>query len=267
MSEEKDILQKPIEKEKETAPIPAHDDCAPCDAHYEPVVKESNKAATQEVKKAHGMTDGHSFVTKSEGMIMLCASLAVLLICNMGVNVKLNKLNQQLIENHEDTEYQIDILRTKVETLEQTLIEVTDDLENAVDTLNKKPINITISNGEATVTPEENPEVTDPIFDTRPFLGVGFMDVETEVPNAPGLKVDVIYQYSPAEFAGMKVGDYIVAINGVNIKKYEDLNTVMEHCKAEDTIQLDYLTVTENGIEQKSASVTLTYRGNFDLED
>ena len=262
MSEEKDILQKPIDKEK------LEQDTAPCDAHYEPINQKKEEVcqfAHQE--KKHGMTDSHSFVTKSEGMIMLCAALAVLLICNMGLNVKLNNLNQQLIDSHEDLEYKMDIMETKVETLEQTLIELTEDLNEAVDTLKNKPINITISNGETTVTPDEETDVTEPIFDTRPFLGVGFYDTETETPNAAGLKVDVVYEYSPAEFAGMKVGDYIVAINGISIKKWEDLNTVMENCKAEDVIQLDYLTVTENGIEQKSVNVTLTFRGNFDLED
>lgn len=263
MSDEKDVLKKPDEEKKTETP-----DLAPCDAIYEPIEKECEKE-TDDVKKPYGMTNGNSFVTKSEGMIMLCASLAVLLICNMGVNIKLNNLNQQLIDNHEDIEYKLDIAETKIETLEQTLIDLTDDLEQAIDTLNKKPINITISNGEATLTPdvEQDGEVTEPIFDTRPFLGVGFNDIETVVPNAPGLKVDVVYEFSPAEFAGLKVGDYIVAINGVNIRKYEDLSTVMDNCKAEDVIQLDYLTVTENGIEQKTANVTLTFRGNFDLEN
>ena len=139
MSDEKDVLKKPDEEKKTETP-----DLAPCDAIYEPIEKECEKE-TDEVKKPYGMTNGNSFVTKSEGMIMLCASLAVLLICNMGVNIKLNNLNQQLIDNHEDIEYKLDIAETKIETLEQTLIDLTDDLEPAIDTLNKKPINITIT--------------------------------------------------------------------------------------------------------------------------
>ena len=269
MSEEKDILTKPEEKEKElkeSAP-----DLAPCDAIYEAVEpKKAEKTESIEAKK-YGMTDSHASVTKSEGMIMLCATLAVLLICNMGINIKLNKTNSLLLDNQEDLIYKLDILETKVTTLEETLVDVTDELTATIDAFNKKPINITIQNGEVSVTPDtENPEdteVTEPIFDTRPFLGVGFLDVETPVENAPGLKVDVVYEYSPAEFAGMKVGDYILSINGVAIKTYEDLSNVMDNVKAEEVIKLNYLTVTENGIEQKSVDVTLTFRGNFDLED
>lgn len=138
-----------------------------------------------------------------------------------------------------------------------------------------KPINITVNvdgNKENSTDDEETTQPdTDsppsPDFDTRPFLGVAFVEGNDGTDNPLGLRVDYIYQYSPADFVGMKPGDIITSINGTKINTYSDLDAAISKCKAQDTITITIITTTDVGITEVTVDAVLTYRGNFDLGD
>ena len=219
------------------------------------------------------LTDSNTPLTKAEGMIMFVVVLAITLICSFGINYTNNKNSDELIEYVEDLEFRMSVLENKIDTLETSLIDITEDLNEAIDNLNKKPINITINgNGQATIDPtpdeggtEEYDPTLDPNFDSRPFLGVAFAEDLASAQTQLGLKVNFVYQYSPAEFAGIKAGDIIASINGMKISTFEELDAIISQCSAKDVLIIDLITTGESGIEYKTTQAVLTYRGNFDL--
>ena len=94
----------------------------------------------------------------------------------------------------------------------------------------------------------------------RPYIGISGTDITDETikayPSAKlvkGAYVRSVSEYSPAEKAGIKVGDIIIKADGQNVTSYNELNTIKNNHKVGDTIEL---VVNRNG-EQKTFSLTL----------
>jgi membrane-associated protease RseP (regulator of RpoE activity) len=218
------------------------------------------------------LTDAAAPLTKVEGMIMFVVVLAITLVCSFGINYTNNKNSDELLTYVEDLEFRMSVLENKIDTLETSLVEITEDLNEAIDNLNKKPINIIINGDGQVVNPKpddgfdaEDP-TQDPNFDARPFLGVAFPEDINSAQTQLGLKVNFVYQYSPAEFAGIKAGDIISSIDGQKVMTFEDLDAIISQRQAGDVLIIDLITVGESGIEYKTIEAVLTYRGNFDLD-
>ena len=68
-----------------------------------------------------------------------------------------------------------------------------------------------------------------------------------------GAYVRNVIEYSPAEKAGIKVGDIIVKADGKTVSSYNELNTIKNSHKIGDTIEI---VVNRNG-EEKTFTLTL----------
>lgn len=233
-----------------------------------PAVDVTEKANDKKGK----LTDAAAPLTKVEGMIMFVVILAITLVCSFGINYTNNKNSDELLTYVEDLEFRMSVLENKIDTLETSLVEITEDLNEAIDNLNKKPINIIINGDGQVVNPQpddgfdaEDP-TQDPNFDSRPFLGVAFPEDINSAQTQLGLKVNFVYQYSPAEFAGIKAGDIISSIDGQKVMTFEDLDAIISQRQSGDVLIIDLITVGESGIEYKTIEAVLTYRGNFDLD-
>ena len=95
----------------------------------------------------------------------------------------------------------------------------------------------------------------------RPYLGVAGTDVTDATikayPSAKlvkGAYVRQVSEFSPAEKAGIKVGDIIIKADGKDVTNYDSLQQVIYSHKVGDTIDV---VVNRNG-EEKTLSVTLT---------
>lgn len=239
----------------------------------QPVESEVKDAEIEQIKeekhcdcgcheKARKNDDMNSFVNKKEGLLMLVISLLVIIM-------SLYTLHNTIETNTAELKSQIQSMNNKISMLEAQVADLEDDIEFYQTEIANRPIEITLSaNGEVVDNVENFDEVVEEVeeFDTRAFLGVAFLETN-DVENADaGLKVDLVYQYSPAYFAEMKDGDILLSVNGVQTNTFADLDAVISSLTANDIVDLVFITTGESGIEYKTASVQLTYRGNFDLD-
>ncbi len=74
----------------------------------------------------------------------------------------------------------------------------------------------------------------------RPMLGITIQSISQELAlyygYEPGITVTEVSQGSPAEQGGMKVGDKIVAFNGVEVSTSDELNFEKNKCKIGDAV-------------------------------
>lgn len=91
----------------------------------------------------------------------------------------------------------------------------------------------------------------------RPYLGISFADAAQSNPAATGIVVQDIVAGSPADQAGLKVGDIITAIDGVTIDSDNPFLNLMFQHKPGDTVEL---TVTRGNGETLTLTVTLGTR-------
>lgn len=92
----------------------------------------------------------------------------------------------------------------------------------------------------------------------RPMLGITVQSISEQQAYyygyEAGITVTEVTTGSPADIGGVKVGDKILAFNGVEVSDSEELNFQKEKCSVGDTITL---TVERNG-EKLELSITLT---------
>ena len=209
-------------------------------------------------------------VTKFEGLLMFALILVVIGICSFNLQKSIVDFSYDLSDQIAVLENQIEDMDHQIETLENKV----DDLQLQLDAYidgNSQPINVTVNvdgNSKDYIYDEESGELVESEnenFDTRPFLGVGFFEGNDGSNNPIGIQIDYVYPYSPAEFAGIKAGDIIMAIDDNWIDTYTDLDAIMSQLAANDTINIRVATASETGVNIITVPATLTYRGNFDL--
>ncbi len=95
----------------------------------------------------------------------------------------------------------------------------------------------------------------------RPYIGITGTDIsETTIKQNPTAKLVVgayvrsVVEFSPAEKAGLKVGDIIIKADGKEVKTMDELNEIKNKHSIGDTITL---TINRDGTE-KTVDVTLT---------
>ena len=73
-------------------------------------------------------------------------------------------------------------------------------------------------------------------------LGIGAMNIDEEISktrNIPvGVRISSVAEFSPAELAGLRIGDVITEYNGKKIKTVEELNKLKSGAKENDVVQL-----------------------------
>ncbi len=91
----------------------------------------------------------------------------------------------------------------------------------------------------------------------RPYIGITGLDLDEETAKKNNLVVGIyvkdVQTFSPAEKAGIKIGDVIIKADGKDIKNMDELNEIKNSHKVGDTITI---TVNRNG-EEKELSVKL----------
>ncbi len=75
----------------------------------------------------------------------------------------------------------------------------------------------------------------------RPWLGITVQDYSAAVSQAPGLLVIEIDENSAAKAAGLQVGDWIVAFNGISTPTSALLNHYKDQCAVGDKVTLSVL--------------------------
>ena len=92
----------------------------------------------------------------------------------------------------------------------------------------------------------------------RPYIGIGGIDLDEQTVKyyklaSLGVYVKSVQDFSPAEKAGLQVGDIIIKADGKDIKNMDELNKIKNTHKIGETISL---TINRNGTE-KEITVTL----------
>lgn len=233
--------------------------------------KEIQFESAVKTNKRNGPSPISEAINKTEGVVMFIVTIVAIIVCALMLKSSITSGNQLLIDDVEDVRLYIGTLETKILDLEATIEKYQTDL-------NDKPINITVNvdginkdittdNEDDNQTDEDQDDIpSDPDFDTRPFLGVALSEETVDSTNPFGIKVDYVYQYSPAALAGIKSGDIIVSIDGTKITTWDELGVIINSHQAEDILHIEIATVSNNGIEFKTVEAKLTYRGNFELE-
>lgn len=249
------------------------------EAKEEVVIEEPKMEKTEETvveenpinREGTGMTDGNSFVTKVEGFIMFFVTLFMLILCTLTLNSTFTKMSESQLEEIAKMQHTITELELQVSALEAELNDMKPESFDVNINVGEESVTMAYDTDENAMIPtdgdvvvEDDAEVSKE-FDTRPFLGVAFSTEEST--NPFGLKIDYVYEYSPAEEAGLKAGDIIISINGMKINTFDELDSIISALAAGNEIKMEIATATENGIECIEKTAILSYRGNFDLED
>lgn len=196
----------------------------------------------------------------------LLVIVALIVVCVITLSQIVNHSHIEEMEKMKSVSQQIKNLEAKIDSLEESLRLTEKDKLDINVNVNGDETSLTYDVSTGKVEPqEEDGQILDENFDTRPFLGVAFDTADDS--NPLGLEVSYVYQYSPAEFAGVKVGDIITKANDVVVTKYEDLTTVIDDLRSGDKLTIQVITIENESITTKTLETTLTYRGNFNLEN
>jgi len=215
-------------------------------------------------------------LTKLEGVLMFTIVLLLVVLFGFGISQSVSKTANDLDEHDHTLENRLFVLETQIDELSAQIASLETKIEAYTE--NKMPLNIVVNvdgvpqeiSGTSEIENPSNPDISEqptvePEFDTSPFLGVGFVEGNDGSDNPIGIRIDHVYENSPAAFAGLKAGDILMSINGTKINTYEDLGKTIEQCSAQDIVTLEVAQSTDAGINIVTVEATLTYRGNFDL--
>ncbi len=78
-------------------------------------------------------------------------------------------------------------------------------------------------------------------FAKKPEKGQGFLGFASEAAAEGGLRVTKVGQESPAEKAGIKIGDVVLKLNGKELKSREALQEIMKELSAGDKVTIELL--------------------------
>lgn len=78
-------------------------------------------------------------------------------------------------------------------------------------------------------------------FAKKPEKGKGFLGLLAESHDGPGIRVKRVGRESPAEAAGIKAGDVLLAMDGEKLSSREDLKALLEERAPEDKITFDLI--------------------------
>ncbi|MCM1086692.1 MAG: trypsin-like peptidase domain-containing protein [Muribaculaceae bacterium] len=100
--------------------------------------------------------------------------------------------------------------------------------------------------------------------DERGFLGISGISVTAEVSSAYGMPKGVyiaqVYDGTAAAAAGLKKGDIITAFDGDSVSSMDELQRLLEYAAIGDTVEVEIMTVGNDGYQSKTVSVTLGNR-------
>lgn len=99
------------------------------------------------------------------------------------------------------------------------------------------------------------------------YLGIGGTDVTSEISETYdmpiGIYINMIYENSPAEAAGLAKGNIITKFDGQTVKSMSELKTMLTYYKAGETVEIIAMVQGSEGYTEKAYSLTLGSQNVF----
>lgn len=97
--------------------------------------------------------------------------------------------------------------------------------------------------------------------DKRGYLGINPIDVTNDIYETYGMPVgvyvNIVYEDTPAEAAGLVKGNIITKFDGQTVKTREQLTSLLSYYSAGETVELIAMVQSDNGYVEKAFQVTL----------
>ncbi len=123
------------------------------------------------------------------------------------------------------------------------------------------PISTAIPVAEDLMNREDRDKVADDEVGYMGIVGVMISKDDAEKYSMPeGIYLQQIVEGSPAEDAGLQVGDIIEKFDGLNISSYSDLQEQMKYYRAGETVELKIYRQVGGTYEEQTISITLGKR-------
>jgi len=106
---------------------------------------------------------------------------------------------------------------------------------------------IVIRDGKVISSSGEDLSLDGPLFGKRAYLGVSLVDISPELREhygagkENGVLIDSVADGSPADKAGLKVGDVVVSVDGKDVRWSGDLRRALADKKEGDTVRIEVL--------------------------
>jgi len=104
--------------------------------------------------------------------------------------------------------------------------------------------------------------------ENRGYLGASFADVTSEYAKfyqmPEGVCVTSVIPGGPAEKAGLRQGDVITALDGMNIMTYDAMSERLDYYSAGEQVEVTYSRAVSGRYEEQKTTVTLTTRSEID---
>lgn len=103
--------------------------------------------------------------------------------------------------------------------------------------------------------------------DKRGYLGINPIDVTNDIYETYGMPVgvyiNIVYEDSPAQAAGLVKGNIITKFDGQTVKTREQLTSLLTYYSAGETVELIAMVQSDNGYVEKTFQVTLGTKDIF----
>lgn len=97
--------------------------------------------------------------------------------------------------------------------------------------------------------------------DKRGYLGINPIDVTNDIYETYGMPVgiyvNIVYENSPAEAAGLVKGNIITKFDGQTVKTRDQLSSLLTYYSAGETVELVAMVQSSNGYVEKTFQITL----------
>ncbi len=106
---------------------------------------------------------------------------------------------------------------------------------------------VVIRDGKVITSNGDNRFLVESLIGSRAFLGVSLMNLSPDLrehfgaPKDAGVMVESVADDSPAEKAGLRVGDIVLSVDGKDVKSSIDLRMALKDKKEGDSVRIDYL--------------------------
>ncbi|HUR81722.1 MAG TPA: PDZ domain-containing protein [Thermoanaerobaculia bacterium] len=106
---------------------------------------------------------------------------------------------------------------------------------------------VIVRDGKLITSNGDNRFLIETLIGSRAFLGVSLMNLSPDLrehfgaPKDAGVMVESVADDSPAEKAGLRVGDIVLSVDGKDVKSSVDLRLALKDKKEGDSVRIDYL--------------------------
>ncbi|HVE71106.1 MAG TPA: PDZ domain-containing protein [Thermoanaerobaculia bacterium] len=106
---------------------------------------------------------------------------------------------------------------------------------------------VVVRDGQVITTQGDHRYLVESLLGSRTFIGVGLVSLSPELrehfgaPKDAGVIVESVQDDSPAEKAGIRVGDILLSVDGKDVKSSAELRMALKDKKEGDSVRIDLL--------------------------